>query len=120
LSNATALAHKLLPCSAFKLLPGGKESSERIREETCYKAADKESTYIPGLKEWQQRLVLAVKRLQDHICKYNVKLLLYSADRNELQLTPGAYLALDVEGPNTSSFQQNNMPSLVFQVCFLA
>lgn len=118
LSNATALANELLPRSALKLLPGIEKSCEGILEKAQVKEADIESTFIPELKDWRQNLRKAVKRLQFHICKYHVKLLLYSADRNELQINPATYLILDVEETKTS-LQPDCMPSLVFQVRFL-
>jgi len=119
LSNATALAHELLPCSILKLLPVVKEPCGGIREDSYIKAVDTESMFIPGLKDWRLKLQRAVKRLQDHISGYHVKLLLYSEDKNELQLTPERYLFLDVEGHNTYSPGQENMPSMVFQVRLL-
>ncbi|XP_073387073.1 exocyst complex component EXO84B isoform X2 [Physcomitrium patens] len=117
LSNATALANELLPRSALKLLPGIEKSCEGILEKAQVKEADIESTFIPELKDWRQNLRKAVKRLQFHICKYHVKLLLYSADRNELQINPATYLILDVEETKTS-LQPDCMPSLVFQLLF--
>lgn len=119
LSNATALAHELLPSSILKLLPVVKEPRGGIREDSYIKAINTESIFIPGLKDWRLKLQRAVKRLQDHICGYHVKLLLYSEGKNELQLTPERYLFLDVEGLSTYSPGQENMPSMVFQVRLL-
>ncbi len=128
LGNASALADELLPRAAAKLVPGGVHlmvGRDDIRSGIRRGNTDRSqfatvATRLPELKDWRRRLQRGVDRLRDHFCRQCVLELIYYSDDAESQLSPEMYLNLDYEGADVAAWQQEPMPSAIFQVHFPA
>jgi hypothetical protein len=126
LGNASALADELLPRAAAKLVPGGVHlmvGRDDIRSGVRRGNTDRSqfatvATRLPELKDWRRRLQRGVDRLRDHFCRQCVLELIYYSDDAESQLSPEMYLNLDYEGADVAAWQQEPMPSAIFQALF--